>query len=257
MPRVVLIHWNAAEGHDRAGQLRNAGFDVAFEPATPAAMRRAAERPPDAFIIDLSRLPSQGRELAKWLRKRKTTRTVPLVFVDGEKEKVETARQALPDAAFTTWARIAGAVKRAIARPPAKPILPSQSAGYSGTPLPQKLGIKPASTAGLIGAPDDFQETLGALPSGAKLIRAPKAPVDLVVWFTTSRQALAGNFPRIAKLAGAGGLWIAWPKKTSGVRSDLTEDVLREVILPTGLVDVKVCAIDRTWSGLKFVRRRG
>jgi hypothetical protein len=256
VPRVVLIHWNAAEGRHRAEELRKAGLDVAFEPTTPAAMRRAAERPPDAFLIDLSRLPSEGRELGKWLRERKTTRRVPIVFVDGEKERVQRARQALPDAAFTTWARVAGAVKRAIARPPAKPVLP-RPAGYSGTPLPQKLGIKPDSTAGLIGAPDDFQKTLGALPSGAKLVRAPKTAVDLVVWFTTSRQALAGNLPRIAKLAGAGGLWIAWPKKTSGVPSDLTEDVLREVILPTGLVDVKVCAIDQTWSGLKFLRRRG
>jgi len=256
MPRIVLIHWSPAEGYERADRLRKAGFDVAFEPTTPAAMKRAADRPPDAFLIDLSRLPSQGRELAKRLRERKTTRSVPLVFVDGEKENVEKVRQALPDAAFTTWARVAGAVKRAIARPPARPMRPSQAAGYSGTPLPQKLGIKPDSTAGLIGAPDDFQKTLGALPSGATLVRAPKAPVDLVVWFTTTRQGLAGNLARVATLAGAGGLWIAWPKKTSGVSSDLTEDVLREVILPTGLVDVKVCAIDQTWSGLKFLRRR-
>jgi hypothetical protein len=256
VPRVILIHWNTAEGRERAERLRETGFDIAFEPTTPASMRRAAERPPDAFVIDLSRLPAQGREIGKSIRIRKATRSVPLVFVNGEKEKVEKARRELPDAVFTSWERIGGALKRAIARPPAAPILPSRPAGYSGTPLPQKLGIKPASTAGLIGAPDDFQKTLGDLPAGAKLVRAPKAPVDLVVWFTTSRQALAGNLARNAKLAGPGGLWIAWPKKTSGVPSDLTEDVLREVILPTGLVDVKVCAIDQTWSGLKFLRRR-
>jgi CheY-like chemotaxis protein len=256
MPRVVLIHWNADEGRERADDLRKGGFDIAFEPTTPASLRRAAERTPDAFVIDLSRLPAQGREVGKRLRERKSTRHVPLVFVDGEKEKVEKARRELPDAVFTSWGRIAAALKRAIARPPSAPILPSRPAGYSGTPLPQKLGIKPASTAGLIGAPDDFQKTLGALPAGAKLVRAPKTPVDLVVWFTTSRQALSGNLARNARLAGAGGLWIAWPKRTSGVPSDLTEDVLREVILPTGLVDVKVCAIDQTWSGLKFVHRR-
>jgi hypothetical protein len=146
---------------------------------------------------------------------------------------------------------------RAIAKPPRKRIAPGQAAGYSGTPLPQKLGIKPASAAGLIGAPDDFAKTLGALPAGATLVRAPKDPVDLIVWFVTTRQGLAGNLARVARLAGGGGLWIAWPKKSSGMRSDLTEDVLRDVILPTGLVDVKVCAIDQTWSGLKFLRRRG
>jgi CheY-like chemotaxis protein len=254
--RVVLIHWNAAEGRERAGRLREAGFGITFGPTTPASMRKVAERPPDAFVIDLSRQPAQGREIALWIRARKGTRSVPIVFVDGEKEKVEKVRRALPDAVFTSWSRIAGAVRRAIARPPPAPVAPSQRAGYSGTPLPQKLGIKPASTAGLIGAPDDFHKTLGALPAGATLVRAPKTPVDLVVWFTTLRQGLTGNLARIAKLAGTGGLWIAWPKKTSGVPSDLTEDVLREVILPTGLVDVKVCAIDQTWSGLKFLPRR-
>ena len=89
------------------------------------------------------------------------------------------------------------------------------------------------------------------------MVRAPKEPVDLVVWFVTTHQGLAGNLARVARLAGPGGLWIAWPKKSSGVPSDLTEDVLREVILPTGLVDVKVCAIDQTWSGLKFALRKG
>lgn len=252
----MLIHWNAHEGRERAERLRKAGFSIGFEPTTPASMKRAVERPPDAFIIDLSRQPSHGREIATWLRERKGTRSIPVVFVDGEKEKVEKVRRALPDAVFTSWAGVGGAVKRAIARPIAAPIVPSQRAGYSGTPLPQKLGIKPASTAGLIGAPDGFDQTLGTLPAGATLVRAPKDPVDLIVWFTTSRQGLTGNLARIARLAGAGGLWIAWPKKTSGVPSDLTEDVLREVILPTGLVDVKVCAIDQTWSGLKFTRRR-
>ncbi|MGH9314704.1 MAG: hypothetical protein ACRD1S_16090 [Vicinamibacterales bacterium] len=256
MLRVTLIHWNAEEGRKRAERLRKTGFTVGFEPTTRVLLKRIAEQPPDAFVIDLSRLASHGREVATWLRERKGTRHVPLVFVDGEKEKVAKVRGALPDAVFTSWARVVGAVKRAIARPLARPIVPSQRAGYSGTPLPQKLGIKPASTAGLVGAPDDFQKTLGALPAGAKLVRAPKDPVDLIVWFTTTRQGLAGNLGRIAKLAGAGGLWIAWPKKASGVPSDLTEDVLREVILPTGLVDVKVCAIDQTWSGLKFTRRK-
>jgi CheY-like chemotaxis protein len=255
--RIALIHWNADEGRDRAERLRQAGFTVGFEPATPASLKRLAEKPPDAIVIDLSRLPSHGREVAGWLRERKATRHVPLVFVDGEKEKVEKVRRALPDAVFTSWGRVDGAVKRAIARPLETPVVPSQRVGYSGTPLPQKLGIKPGSTVGLVGAPDDFRTSLGALPDAATLVRGPKNPVDLVVWFTTSRQALAGNLARVERLAGAGGLWIAWPKKASGVPTDLTEDVLREVILPVGLVDVKVCAIDQTWSGLKFVRRRG
>jgi hypothetical protein len=125
-------------------------------------------------------------------------------------------------------------------------------AGYSGTPLPKKLEIKEGTRVATIGAPTDFAKTLGRLPSGAKLHRGLDAPRDLTIWFITSRRQLEGDLRRVAPLKGEGSLWIAWPKKASGVKTDVTEDVLREVILPHGLVDRKVCAIDATWSGLLF-----
>jgi hypothetical protein len=130
------------------------------------------------------------------------------------------------------------------------------TAGYSGTPLPKKLEIKDGTRVALIGAPKDFPKTLGQLPAGAKLQRGIDSPHDLTVWFVTSRRQLEGDLRRIMPARGEGSLWIAWPKKTSGVKSDLTEDILREVILPVGLVDRKVCAIDATWSGLLFSWRR-
>ena len=99
-------------------------------------------------------------------------------------------------------------------------------------------------------------KNLGPLPPGARLQRGVAAPHDLTIWFITSRRQLEGDFRRIVPARGAGSLWIAWPKKSSGVKSDLTEDVLREVILPHGLVDRKVCAIDATWSGLLFSWRK-
>ena len=107
-----------------------------------------------------------------------------------------------------------------------------------------------------VGAPADFPKTLGPLPSGAKMQRGITAPRDLTIWFITSRRQLEGDLRRIAPAKGEGSLWIAWPKKASGVKTDLTEDVLREVILPFGMVDRKVCAIDATWSGLLFSWRR-
>jgi hypothetical protein len=132
-------------------------------------------------------------------------------------------------------------------------------AGYSGTPLPKKLEIKEGTRVALVGAPADFARTLGKLPAGARLHRGLSAPRDLTIWFVTSRRQLEGELRRIAPPRDSetpGHLWVAWPKKASGMKSDLTEDVLRDVILPTGLVDRKVCAVDDTWSGLLFSWRR-
>ena len=129
-------------------------------------------------------------------------------------------------------------------------------AGYSGTPLPKKLEIKEGTRVATIGAPADFAGTLGKLPAGAKLQRGLSAPRDLTIWFITSRKQLEGDFRRVAPAKGEGSLWLAWPKKASGMKTDVTEDVLREVILPHGMVDRKVCAIDGTWSGLLFSWRR-
>ena len=134
------------------------------------------------------------------------------------------------------------------------------SAGYSGTPLDRKLGIKPGLRVAFPDAPDDFLETLGALPDSLEIIAAPFGTkireLDLVVLFTMARSDLAERFLVLAgKLNPSGMLWVAWPKKTSGVATDLDENVVRDFGLSVGLVDTKVCAIDSTWSGLKFVIR--
>ena len=130
------------------------------------------------------------------------------------------------------------------------------TAGYSGTPLPKKLEIKDGTRVATVGAPPDFSKTLGALPAGARVQRGLAAPRDLTLWFVTSRKQLEGDLRRVMPAKGEGSLWIVWPKKASGMKTDLTEDVLREVILPLGMVDRKVCAIDATWSGLLFSWRK-
>jgi hypothetical protein len=131
------------------------------------------------------------------------------------------------------------------------------SAGYSGTPLPQKLGIKPDSRLGLMNAPEDFMVTLGELPHGVRvLVGRLQPPVDVIVAFFTERRQLERRLPGlIGALDPAGGLWIAWPKRASKVETDITEDVVRELGLAEGVVDNKVCAIDDVWSGLRLVVR--
>jgi hypothetical protein len=128
-------------------------------------------------------------------------------------------------------------------------------AGYSGTALPRKLGIKEGGVVALRGAPEGFEATLGELPHGARVKRAA-APVDVVVAFFTRAAELDRRLGGLAKaIYPDGGLWIAWPKRASGVATDITEDVIRDLALPRGLVDNKVCAIDETWSGLRIVHR--
>ena len=130
-------------------------------------------------------------------------------------------------------------------------------AGYSGTPLPRKLGIKPGTALAIENAPPGFDATLGELPDGVRHAAEGESGVDVLVAFHVSRQALESTFVSQAhRIVPNGGYWIAWPKRSSGVPTDITEDVLREVLLPTGLVDNKVCAIDDTWSGLRFVVRK-
>ena len=129
----------------------------------------------------------------------------------------------------------------------------------AGTPLAKKLGIKPGARVASIDAPAGFAATLGALPPGVLLQTslAGKVSLDVIVWFVLERAVLERRLDaHRARLTPAGGLWIAWPKKASKVETDVTEDVIRAIALPTGLVDNKVCAIDPTWSGLRLVIRK-
>ena len=138
-------------------------------------------------------------------------------------------------------------------------IQPPQPAGYSGTPLPKKLGIRPGHRIRLVDAPEGFARTLGELPETADVVPSEDggaSGLDLVLFFTGSAAALRARFDDLAaSLVPSGMLWVAWPKKASKVPTDLTEDVVRAVALERGMVDVKVCAIDATWSGLKLVYR--
>jgi hypothetical protein len=130
-------------------------------------------------------------------------------------------------------------------------------AGYSGTPLVRKLGIRSNEKIAALNAPDHYEELLVGLPDGAVIVDCVPADAAFVHLFVTERAELAKTLSRLrTKLDDAGMVWVSWPKKASKVRSDVTEDVIREVALPLGFVDVKVCAVDEKWSGLKLVIRR-
>ena len=133
--------------------------------------------------------------------------------------------------------------------------------GYSGTPLAKKLGYKPGMRCALVNAPPDYLALLGELPADVTFTTGAKGQLDLVHIFSTSQAELAAQIDRFKeRIRPAGTLWLSWPKRTAqkqlGLACDITEDAIRDIVLPQGLVDVKVCAVDETWSGLKIVWRR-
>jgi hypothetical protein len=278
MQRIRLIHWNATEAKERAVQLCAAGYAVEANMLDSAGLRRLRDDPPDGIVIDLNRRPAQGRDVGLTLRKYVATRRVPLVFVGGAPAKVDRIREFLPDAVYTTWGEIEGALQEAIAHPPIDPVVPDSLFDvYAGTPLPKKLGIKAGSTVVLIGAPDRFEATLGELPEGAVVRREAEYPSAitrkgttvtrdcsaftrdcsvLTLWFVRAREELDRHIGAMGDAALCGGLWIIWPKKSSGVASDLSQPIVRQTGLASGLVDFKVCSLDKVWTGLRFSRRK-
>ncbi|MFN3244730.1 MAG: hypothetical protein ACE37K_24720 [Planctomycetota bacterium] len=259
MSYIVLVHWNEVECLERQQKLENYGHRVFAhwrqDRGSELTRGVAAERP-DAVVIDLSRLPSHGRSVATWLREKKALRRVPIVCVPGDPEKTKRMQDAFPDAVYAPWTRLKGALAKAITNPPADPVVP-KAVDYSGTPLPKKLGMKAGSVLAVQRPPAGWAETLGELPEGATQKRGLRGERDVVVLFCRASSELRADWKAAAGcLAEGGGLWVAWPKKTSGVTTDLTDAVVRAFGLDQGLVDTKVCAIDATWSGLRFSRRR-
>jgi hypothetical protein len=258
MKLVKLIHWNAEEAAERAQLLRAAGYTADHKLAGGSSLvRDLAADPPVAIVVDLSRLPAQGRDLAILLRMRKGTRQVPLVFVGGDPAKVARIQALLPDGVYTQWDEIGETLPGAIENPPKDPVVPeSQFQAYAGVPLHEKLGIKPGAKVALIDAPEGFDAILGNLPQGVELGPDLEGDVDLAIWFTRSLQDLQQGISKMAALVEQAPLWIAWPKVASGVETDLTQGAVRETGMGAGLVDYKICSIDKVWSGLLFTQKR-
>ena len=256
MRRVRLIHWADDEGRQCRARLESLGYEVDFDASDGGSMMRAvrAASPPDAFVIDLSRLPSHGREVGRVLRTGKATRHIPLVFVDGDAARVAQTRALLPDAAYATWGRIKTVLARAIARPPATPVVPSDA--MSAKPTVEKLGVKPGFRVALLGSPKGFTETLSPLPAKVAFTARPDRQSDLFLCFVRSARELSAHAMQLRDFVERQTLWLMWPKKASGVKSDLDGNLVRQTGLSFGWVDYKICSVDATWSGLAFKRRR-
>jgi CheY-like chemotaxis protein len=235
-------------------QLEAFGFEAAFVfGGGTAILCELRANLPDAVVIDLTRLPSHGREMARTLRGSRATRHVPLVFVDGEADKVKATKALLPDATYTTWARAKGAIAKAIAKPVRDPVSPGDL--MSARPAVSKLGIKPGFRIAVLASPKGFAGTLKPLPVKVTFTARPDAKVDLFLCFARSARELHAHLVSIEGIAQRQTVWLLWPKKASGTKTDLDGNVVRNTGLATGWVDFKVCSVDATWSGLAFKRR--
>lgn len=257
--RVFLVHWKPEEAPERVERLEAAGLSPFYEPITErGGLGFIRQIMPDAVVISLERLPGNGRDVGIYVRQTKATRHIPIVFIGGDPDKVAKYRTQLPDAVYADWEHVGRAVREAVAHPVVDPVVPgSILAGYSGTPLPKKLGIQAGHAVILECAPSDFERTLGQLPGGVTIRRTLTGTADVVLLFVTSRKTLCTRLEKaMAAMADGAGLWIIWPKKTSGLPCDINQNDVRRIGLETGLVDHKVAAIDETWSGLRFVKRK-
>ena len=260
MTRVTLVLWDEAEASQRADTLRaSGGFDVVVHFDRRANPRALRDDPPDVFLIDLGRSPSQGRELGGWLRRQKATRHVPIVFAVGDPEKTQRVRDFLSDATFASWEEMPSAVSEAIDAAPAEPIVPGAMDAYTGSSLSKKLGVNEGTSLMLIDPPEGFEVPKDVRPQETHVVEeavpAESVP-DVVLLFARGQADLEHRFPMAAEVMADGGrLWLCWPKKASGVGSDLTQKVVRAYGLERGFVDYKISSIDATWSGLCFARR--
>jgi CheY-like chemotaxis protein len=245
VPRILVIHYDAAEGARRAERLSVEGFEAEpYMGRGSQVFHSIRENPPDAILIDLTRMPSYGQYMAALLRQQKGTRRIPLVFLEGDPEKAAKVRKWMPDAGFATLPRLAAVLRRAIRTALEDPVAPKVFA----TPLPQKLRIRENSVVALLHAPQGFEERLTPLPDGVRFRKGPEG-ADVILMFVKSAAALGRALPLLHRYAGEGrALWVCWPKKASKTSGDLTLPAVWQMASAVGMVGSKICAVDETWS---------
>lgn len=257
--RILYFHWHNEETTANVSKIKLKGYVVELGVLNSQVdFKTIRNNPPDIFLIDLTRIPSHGKEVAVGFRSYKSTKQIPIIFIDGVKDKVAKIQDILPDAIFTSWVNLKSAIKSAEEIDKDTLVVKKNILqAYANTPLPQKLGIKENTIIGLFDPPRDLKHTLSDLPHGVKFIKNPKKKCDLVLLFALFMGGLENNFEKMNYCLKEGGsVWILWPKKTSAIDSDLKQQEVRAYGLARGFVDYKVCSFNETWSGLKFSRRK-
>jgi hypothetical protein len=257
MKTIKLLSW-----HDnietKAASLKRPGLRIDTAPLkrTSGVVGELAHLKPAALILDLDRLPSHSREIARSLRSSKSARHIPILFAGGLPEKVDRIRSENPDACYTTWPEAPGALAALLLHPPSVPAI-ARPRDFSTTPLLKKLGVGEDMQIALIAAPDGFEEILGDLPASTTLNTRITPKTNLALCFIRSLEDLAATLDLLTlRLPKQASVWIVHPKRTAKHRIDFNQNHVRDAALATALVDYKVCSIDADWSALKFAHRK-
>jgi hypothetical protein len=255
MLRIRIIHWKAKEAAELIAACRACRFEVEYLDADfPVQAKAIRANPPDALVIDLTCRPAQGRGAATAFRQSKYARYIPLIFVDGEPEKIAAVREWLPDATYATRSQLCAKVKAACAKRVVNPVIPPDlTETYKTRTVAQKLGIKEGSTVAVIDPPRDYTAALGVLPDGVDLLEDPDSIHPVTLWFVRDPRIYQTGMRRMQALAGRTKLWVVWRKNAT---NGLTQYVVRDTALEAGLVDYKICAVNQEWSGMAFSQRK-
>jgi hypothetical protein len=259
---IVFLHWNEAEGAERAATLRKHGIETLLLTPKPGETLRAINQAqPQALLMDHTRSASRSREVGEHLMKRKATRDLPFIFVyDPEDaktntrsgalpDKIERTRKLLPGAHFCTYGELPSKLGKFLSTPASLvKVVPHEEA-----PLARKLGIKEGKRVSILDAPDGFADQF----SDFDVVEEFRRETDLAIIFANTMDQLEHRvFQAERYLSATGGLGIVWRKKASGQHSELSGNAIRPWAIELGWVDYKICSVDATWSGMLFGRSR-
>jgi hypothetical protein len=249
---VRLFHRRAEEARPMISALADAGYRVIHHSTVGQGLstREVAESKAVAFVIDLSRAPSHGRNVGAWLRGSKRTQWIPLIFVGGDPVKVAAIREEIPDADYVSHAKLIPALRRA--KTPKNPVAPPRLAP-SGRTTAQKLGIKEGMSVRLIDPPGDYARVIGDVPERVEMEEDASAACGLTLGFIHDAGEFEAALPARRRLAVDGPFWMIWQE---GRRDGLNGNFVRATALKMGLVDYKICSPDEKWSGMLFAVKK-
>jgi CheY-like chemotaxis protein len=257
MARIRLLHWRALEAAKYLALLTDAGHTVEYdEQSSSNSLRAWREFPPDAFVIDLSRVPSHGREFGIALRQSPKTRRIPLIFCEGAAEKVDATRAHLPDAIFCTLSKLKTYLRAALRNRPQNPAVPvPMMQRFAARTTAQKLGIKEGDAVCVVDAPRGYLAALGALPPAVEFQEEPGPSAAVTLCFAEDLPSLQARMSELRHLARATKLWFCW-RKGKAAAGGVSDSSVRDTGIALGLVDYKICSVNEVWSAMLFALKR-
>jgi hypothetical protein len=250
---VFLIHWHQNEAEELASLISNASLQVTGRNPEPGrSLREVKAAAPHGILISLDRMPAHGREVAAVLLRSPATRNLPLLFVGGLPEKRAMVKANLPHVPHADWNVAADQMKQLLSKPHVAAPPPAQyMERFAERTVAQKLGVKETMKVGLVNEPEAWQDYLPAA-----VLSEERRGLDLLIWFVTRRTELEGRIDQYSLRANEGRLWIIYPKGASKIPRDVDQALIRQTALSSGLVDYKIAAIDKDWTGLLFRNKK-